>query len=139
MLTQVNKADLIKDWTAKLRSGAYSQGRFALKSDSGYCCLGVYVEGVLGCEFEEYGPQYFYKDDYNLLPSPEDAALIGLTNYIPEVDKDGIYKKAQELDVAIDIAGYDSQYQSLLASMNDNSASFDQIADMIEFLGLEKK
>jgi hypothetical protein len=131
-----SKEQLVKEWVAKLRSGEYTQTAYSLKHGNDYCCLGVYVEGVLGRKF---GLCNTYEST-SLLPTDFDSALIGLNNRIPMEERQSIQDKLTELGIMSDVKGHNElAYQNLLAGMNDEGASFDDIADMIEFLELEKK
>jgi len=93
-------------WVAALRSGKYRQGKMALRQETGkYCCLGVLYEQAGG----EWGRSSFCGDvatityDFALLP---EAFLqrVSLT---------------------------DGQ-QHTLSKMNDDGATFAEIADYIE-------
>jgi hypothetical protein len=57
----------IETWVTALESGEYSQGKGALVSNEGYCCIGVYAKVVLGLyddrlldQFESTGPEEVY-------------------------------------------------------------------------------
>lgn len=105
-------AELKKKWVDALRSGEYQQGRHALRSGNGYCCLGVLCE-VLG--MEKYGTAMYMHDGYGIgltIPSKM-AAPLGLMN--------PCYKDAE------------MPIRDRLMGMNDNELkTFDQIADYIE-------
>jgi hypothetical protein len=105
-------------WVAALRSGKYTQSRNALRTVSGYCCLGVlcdiaaketdmgeWVNTVHGWKFVPKDRQYGSTSDILASPVMEWA---GLTKRNPDT-KDGS-----------------------LAYNNDHGKSFLEIADMIE-------
>lgn len=74
--------ELLAKWLAALRSGEYKQGVGQLKSDGGYCCLGVLQMVTDGnVEVEKYGPA--------LLPSLHWLAEHGITFGTCDEDKAG--------------------------------------------------
>lgn len=96
-------------WVAALRSGIFKQGTKAeLKSEKGYCCLGVL------CEIE------------NLLPHSEDETL----------SYDGICTVGMKSEIGLLPWGGDISRS--LAGLNDGTyreigrLSFDEIADIIQ-------
>lgn len=106
MITQ-EQLELRKKWVAVLRSGQYKQTMGALKTDKGYCCLGVLCE-VAG-----------------LLPHKQlnyTWTFEGCTNYLPWS--------------VVTKAGFDSENATFnnisLAQLNDDGQSFEYIADFIE-------
>jgi hypothetical protein len=109
MLTEVQK-----QWVAALRSGVYQQGNVQLRSEEDrYCCLGIACElaveaGVI--EPPRKGLDCFYYGDHSAL--------------LPEV-------VLKWMDLRTVSGGFYGQGQSL-AAMNDNGATFEEIADFIE-------
>lgn len=90
-------------WVDALRSDKYTQTRYTLRSDKGYCCLGVYAEIVLGispfvCVRDEEGN--LYEGDLSIYDS--------ISAEVPP----SVYYKA--------------------IVMNDSGESFESIANMIE-------
>jgi hypothetical protein len=65
--------DILARWLEALRSGRYQQGRKALRSEDGYCCLGVLVHVV-----DTSSPLLLYKQS---LPSLEWLAKHGIVFY----------------------------------------------------------
>ena len=108
-------------WLDALRSGDYEQGTDALHRSGRFCCLGVlcelaHREGVV----ERYGgtrsgEEYRYgrSGETGTLP-PEVREWAGLDRRNPRVVPPG---------------GWDTW---TLAGLNDDGASFDEIADVIE-------
>lgn len=110
---------------AALRSGEFKQARNALRTEKGFCCLGVACE----LEYRKQGKEaqlvegftlyknYYYGDDVSCLPGEVQAAF-------------GFFDNVGSLN------GYDSFETtkgacSCLASANDIGISFDEIADLI--------
>lgn len=103
------KQSVMKKWVKALRSGKYKQTDSALKDGAGHCCLGV---------LSSISP---HKNNFTRMKPPsseydKNAALpcliqkwAGMKNEVGQIDSD-----------------------TCLASMNDNGASFEQIADFIE-------
>jgi hypothetical protein len=90
-------------WVTALRSGEYEQGNFCLKSEAGYCCLGVLCE-ISGMPFEEWAG----------VPPYEICQWAGLASSNP------IVKTVEE------------ETCRSLANLNDGGMSFNNIADIIE-------
>jgi hypothetical protein len=118
------KPEIKAKWIEALRSGEYAQGRLALRTDDGYCCLGVLCDlaakaGVvewLGDDEDEepwdgkylcYAPDDFNERENLVLPDSV-AAWAGLEDKAPKVE------------------------DRWLATLNDHGKTFAEIADMIE-------
>jgi hypothetical protein len=104
-------------WTAALRSGDYEQGRGALRTDYGFCCLGVLCDlaardGVVEAVQDESG-YWQYDDETGRLPrSVFEWADLDDSN--PQVMIHGMYLVE-------------------LATLNDDLRwDFDAIADVID-------
>jgi hypothetical protein len=110
MLTEVQK-----QWVAALRSGKYEQGNVQLRSEEDrYCCLGVACElaveaGVIEPARGSVSGSFLYGNHSSLLP---EAVL-------------------KWMDLRTVSGGFYGRGQSL-AAMNDNGATFEEIADLIE-------
>ena len=113
-------------WVAALRSGDYTQGQGRLHATSAsginsFCCLGVLCDLAnkenipLNIELHETsdGVSILYDDDESWLPTSV-AQWSG-------VDSQGTFND-----------GSDNQEFSTLAYLNDNGATFDHIATVIE-------
>lgn len=100
-------------WIKALRGGQYRQGTWSLVDSSGekFCCLGVLAD-IQGCEWM---PD---KGDLGMVPIRKDGRGIvnGSDDMLPTRRAGGLSKDAQEK----------------LAQMNDDGASFKEIADHIE-------
>lgn len=130
-------------WTAALRSGEYQQAKGYLRTDDGYCCLGVLCDiavknGVIpepkrvdnvaadSVLSNDDLPVYFYggDSDSSYLTLPEAVQhWAGLRDYNPAVrviDEEGL-------------PGVESWRQAPLSELNDAmSFDFSKIADHIE-------
>ncbi len=100
--------ELRSRWLLALRSGKYKQGQHSLRpSQRKWCCLGVCLNEYNPKEWSisKYGSMYFYGDldeEYEL--TDEALFVLGIT---------------------------DSQQQDLI-KMNDEGATFPEIADFLE-------
>ena len=112
-------------WVAALRSGEYEQGQGRLHATSAdrifFCCLGVLCdlankENIVST-VEAYttsdGVSMIYDDDESWLPT----SVVQWSG----VDAQGTFND-----------GLDNQEFSTLAYLNDNGATFDHIAEVIE-------
>lgn len=83
-------------WVAALRSGEYQQSQRALKTENGYCCLGVLCDVVRkeqdeGEWKENEGKQFFViadVSDYSLPPMPV-MHLVDLQTDDPRITLNG--------------------------------------------------
>lgn len=113
------KKSVMKKWVAALRSGEYKQNAgINLKTDLGYCCLGVLCEVMNVPSIRNINGKYSFEEEYGGLPL-------------------SVIKKAQ-------ISHYlgralDNSFQ--LSSLNDSGHrdcigegrfTFEEIADIIE-------
>lgn len=104
------KKELRDKWVAALRSGEYKQVVGSLKTNDGYCCLGVLCEVA---NIEQPGPRldgrYLFYDSKNMA----NGAIL-MDNLLMDL-------------------GVTSDFNRVFTSMNDNERrSFDYIADYIE-------
>lgn len=113
-----------KKWVAALRSGEYEQGKDALQSTAGYCCLGV----ACAVYEKEVGPVQKGWDGRfrgkTLYPHKNVLDWLGLR------DESGDFR-GDYFPGLVDDDGYDPKCDSL-AEANDAGATFSEIADFIE-------
>ena len=102
------KKDIMEKWTTALRSGEYKQGRCKLRSDDGYCCLGVL------CKISPHDNVTNYNGG---VLSADVAYWAGMKDYAGRLPKQ--YKAKGTLT-------------DYLAILNDRGLSFKQIANIIE-------
>ena len=118
-----------RQWVEALRSGKYEQDKGQMRSDDGYCCLGVAcdISGLGEWSGDEGDPAYTYGTDED----QHDTAL-------PEPVKDWLGVESEVVTLPEKIAFIDDRdgtgafNTNALDSANDNGASFKQIADVIE-------
>jgi hypothetical protein len=114
-------------WLKALRSGDFKQSRYALKSDSGYCCLGV------ACEVSDLGEFSYSKPDKHLFVINEPNFYEQKTDSLPQ-------QVAQYYKIKSDLVILNDSDRELIGSrqvsldeLNDDSRyTFEQIADFIE-------
>lgn len=98
--------EIKQQWIEALLSKKYTQGRFYLRREDNYCCLGVL------CDLKE-DTEWF---------SPEEGSTVFLHNFSIDFPSQDV----------IDWAGLDSSTISKLADLNDgNGLSFEEIAEWI--------
>lgn len=119
-----------KAWTDALRSGEYTQGRNALTTDDGYCCLGVACEltvrnGVAQKVDNAYGhAAEFFWDDASTVALPR--AVFQWLGITPDGDLTHGIEYAPHGDGGALIADN-------LVNLNDDAGyTFEQIADVID-------
>lgn len=117
------KKKIKKEWVAALRSGDYKQGKGALRRDDTYCCFGVLCElavaagvadRIVSKRLYSYGPAGTFPGNY-----------VGAwaAGFLPSV----VSKWAGLGDVGDVVVDGNS-----LADLNDNGATFQDIANIIE-------
>ena len=115
------KSEIKKQWVEALRSGRYWQGNTLLRHRRHFCCLGVLcdlaVKARLDVTVEKHGDEFLYDGEVFELPMSV-SQWAGLDDQSPDIG-------AFDLD--------SGQYKTTsLARINDNGATFKQIADLIE-------
>jgi hypothetical protein len=122
------KPEVKEAWLKALRSGEYQQGIDFLRTDEGFCCLGVLcdvydkqnnnTQSLWKNYNSEHGKttDYFYLDEVGVLPEKV-REWAGLNDSSPHV----YVKKANG---GINCIG--------LTVLNDEGKDFNQIADVIE-------
>lgn len=129
----MSRKKLYEKWIAALKSGEYDQGHEALKTDAGYCCLGVMEEVCFDVEFTKdlCGIEWVDDEGNSAIPSGRKSETMGL------------FKKLTEEDLEL-IASYgllappnhlESMRWALMVYANDNGLNFEQIADFLENSG----
>lgn len=120
-----DKHELRKRWVEALRSGQYEQARGCLKSNDGYCCLGVAAE-VAGKAFQKSsvpGYEWGLASDHGWLSlsflSYEVCEAYGLRGPVGDL--------IERVDLSPSRRGFIS-----LGQMNDQGYTFAEIADFIE-------
>ena len=102
-------------WVKALRSGEYSQGRYSLKIDDDYCCLGVLcdISGLGRWEPDKHVPdQYQYVVDGGSMGKVHVPLEVGRT--VGLTYSSGMF------------------YGGALSNQNDMGMPFEKIADLIE-------
>ena len=95
-------------WVDALRSGEYQQGQYCLRTDNGFCCLGVLCD-LYGKENNVEWNGDMFQDMVVVLPLFV-VEWSGIVNSNPYVNDE----------------------ISTLGELNDKGSTFEQIADVIE-------
>lgn len=121
-------------WLAALRSGTYSQTKGYLRTDEGYCCLGVACD-VAGIPSERLSTAAWNFGRY------------GMDQVLPEEGEEwlGVNTANPQLDIPFDLIEQGPRFPdedfvaggvgTTLAELNDGGLTFAQIADMIDYFG----
>ena len=117
----------IKDkWIKALKSGEYKQTQSFLRTDKGYCCLGVlcdlYHKETGKGEWEEhrddFGNYYKFKTDN---PSEADTKLL---------PRDVVKWAGLPGQIGVYLKGYGEK--DIISALNDDGFSFNQLTKIIE-------
>lgn len=128
-------------WIAALRSGEYSQSSGYLSTDEGYCCLGVLCEialqdqVVIKTKDSSIDEHFVYTSkidpvdrDTGVLPLAV-VAWSGMPNRNPNITST---KEEVSPNIFSEFGNEYNEVTATLAGFNDNGATFEQIADLIE-------
>jgi len=101
-------------WVDALRSGEYQQGQNYLRTDNGFCCLGVLCdlygkENNVEWNLANNGHNYEFQDNGSILPLSV-MVWSGIEGQNPDIDNG----------------------TETLSGLNDNGYTFIEIADVIE-------
>ena len=111
-----------QQWVTALRSGEYTQARWNLQTEQGFCCLGVLCDlyaKETGTEWEVSTTEddepftYYYFDDHS--------------NHLPEY----VMKWADLESTSPSVKFAEGQLKEL-AILNDQGSTFEEIAQLIE-------
>lgn len=122
--------ELLKEWVAALRSGEYAQGKKRLNQGGKFCCLGVLCELTaerLQLQREVSDGDTGYNENFTVLPEPV-AELIGFLTGGGGVWYNPLVELAPEFLT-----------ETSLAELNDSGFSFNQIADVMEYVWLNRE
>lgn len=122
-----DKLELRKQWIEALRSGRYKQGSGRLKSQDGYCCLGVAAE-ILG---EAFVPSSLVSGGYYLTGESEHEMSVSM---LPSrvIKAYGLRSSIGGFLNPIGPVDLPSHHIPSLAAMNDTKKTFTEIADYID-------
>lgn len=124
---KVTPENFIAEWTKALRSGEYKKGRGYLRTNNedgtqSYCCLGVLCE-IAGLNRDEDERHPHYRIDG--ISASSTRLPTYLANYLGlGPNTDGIFKEQTEFS--------GEKYDSLMSINDETTATFSDIADIIE-------
>ena len=145
----MSNIELRERWVEALRSGKYEQIQSNLRTNYGYCCLGVLCDVIIketepeqGWELDEGRSAYhLFGIHYGGLPTTYQQ-MMGLITDEGEIELNLIKNEATAMRLKDYVAGRSGQV--ILTVLNDSGGwSFEDIADLIEnepqaiFLGEE--
>lgn len=118
------------EWLAALRSGEYKQVTGALRKEAGFCCLGVQCDLSKVADWRPVayatgGPKF----SYAAIDTAEPPFMVAAWAYEPREDR---LPLAADPIVATVTRYGQFERQITLAGLNDNGASFEEIARVIE-------
>lgn len=113
-------------WVDALRSGEYQQATGKLKSQEGFCCLGVLCD-LYAKEHEDAGWEYRGPD------RPSDPTDYWYFDDQSEFLPESVAQWAGFQDQTVYVKVVDDVYREVdVAELNDDGDSFKRIADLIE-------
>lgn len=121
-------------WVNALRSGEYNQATGKLKTPQGFCCLGVLTDLYVKEKNQEWilqsnNPEVIDPEDYYTFQQTDDFLPTSVSNWA------GLNTNCPEVMVENDYCeeySDDEYVPKELSDLNDNGASFIEIADLIE-------
>ena len=120
-------------WVNALRSGKYEQGSEKLRSETGYCCLGVLCDIYA----QEHNTQWEFRGDEEINPQSQDYWYFDEhSEFLPESVMNWAELKTHNPTVRIDVEDNEDEdnwyYKDELSNVNDSGYDFSQIANLIE-------
>jgi len=105
-------------WCTALESGDYKQGNGSLRSDSGYCCLGVAleVEGKGKWQAVGYNFQYVDGEDDSISVALPKRAFFSRTG----LEENQAYELADMNDSTSDYLGKHSDFKQIAKFIREN-------------------
>lgn len=126
--------DLVKKkWVEALRSGMYNQDKRALRTEDGFCCLGVLCDVLSG----EVGAKWKHtSSDLEDMEFHAAASNHPVTESLPRPVQARAELDERNPQVPVPENASDEHFRdkstTTLAELNDQGYSFEKIADIIE-------
>jgi hypothetical protein len=122
-----------KKWIDALRSGWYDQGSEKLRSDQGYCCLGVLCD----LYSQEKNTDWEFRGITETNLQPQDYWYFeGESEFLPESVKEWAGLPVGNPSVRVDVTeeedGDDWFYNDEIANLNDSGYTFNELSKLIE-------
>jgi hypothetical protein len=126
--------EIKQKWIDALRSGDYQQGTGRLRSNDGFCCLGVLCDLYAQ---EHFNQGWVFKEENEENPLPQDYWYFdGESELLPSSVRQwaGLYSSSPVIKVEVEDEPEDEDWDKMIAiaELNDNGSTFNQIADLIE-------
>jgi hypothetical protein len=124
-------SEIKQKWLDALRSGEYQQGTGRLRSIHGFCCLGVLCDLY---SQEHFNRSWLFMGEDEKCPLQEDYWYFdGESEHLPSSVRQwaGLKSNCPNIEIESDDEDEDGMRASV-AELNDNGATFNQIADLIE-------
>lgn len=118
MAAQVPNKENLRKWVRALRSGAYEQGKGYMRSNEGYCCLGVAMDIAFANGVKQTSEPNWGKS--STMP-----AAVG--------DWYGIQRSNGHNDPVLRAVGGGPETEQMASSLNDADVPFGVIADRIVY------
>jgi uncharacterized protein YeaC (DUF1315 family) len=124
--------EIKQKWIDALRSGKYSQGSEKLRSEQGYCCLGVLCDLYSQEQNQEWDFRGVDEENHQLMDYWyfDDAS-----EFLPESVMNWAGLSLANPPVKLDVEEEDEDpwsYQDEISNLNDSGYSFIALADIIE-------
>jgi hypothetical protein len=120
-------------WIAALRSGEYAQASERLRSNDGFCCLGVLCDLYAQ---EPFTQGWKFNGEYEESPLPMDYWYFdGESEFLPQSVMEWAGLSLPNPLVKLDFEEEDEMswsYRDEISNLNDSGYSFTELADIIE-------
>lgn len=128
------KPEIHAAWIADLRSGKHEQTEGALCDGMGFCCLGRLTELYLAAN---PGKMEFEDNYYFWVSADGETAEEDVRTPMPVMAWAGLQSVLGDIDNEDILDGRTGTAVGSLANLNDAGLGFQQIADVIEYLGAD--
>lgn len=113
----MTQKEIITEWTRRLRSGEYKQGRGALHFEDEFCCLGVLCEVAVEQKVINKPTNGLLDDRVQYYDGESEVLPIAVRNWVGAKNC---------------VCSYGPPPSDCLTDANDRGKSFSEIADIIE-------
>ena len=119
-------------WIDALRSGKYEQGSEKLRSQQGYCCLGVLCD----LYSQEKNQDWEFRGDKDYLQTTDYWYFEDQSEFLPDSVRDWAGLPVGNPNVRVDVTEADDEndwfYTDEIANLNDSGYTFNELSKLIE-------
>ena len=132
MLKTKMNPEVKQKWIDALRSGKYEQGSEKLRSQQGYCCLGVLCD----LYSKEQNVDWDFRGDNDYFQPTDYWYFEDQSEFLPDSVKEWAGLPVGNPSVRVDVTEEDDEndwfYKDEIANLNDSGYTFNELSNVIE-------